>query len=109
MLHLSEASPDQIELIAHGNWLCQAIKGQTRIPPLLAPFPVKYVWYVIDISSRPGQAGIGVWSIVKELNPAANDWQLARMTGDMIVRNGISYNYCTHDGDKLIVPVMVAA
>ena len=85
--------PDQIELIAHGNWLCQAVNGQPRIPPLLAPFPVTYVWYVIDISSRPGQAGIGVWSIVKELNPTANDWQLARMTGDMVVRNEISYKY----------------
>lgn len=93
----------------HGNWFCRAVVGQPRIPAVVAPFPVNYVWYVIEISSRPDQAGIGVWSIVKEVNPTADDWQLSRMTGDMILRNGISYNYCTHDGDRLIVPVMVTA
>ena len=106
-LHLTPASAGDVDAIVHGNWLCASIKSQPRISPALAPFPVHYVWYVIDVSARPGQAGIGVWSIVKELNPSANDWQLARMVGDMVERNDIGYNYCTHDGDRLIVPVMV--
>ena len=80
---------------------------QPHISPSGAPFPVSYVWYVIDISLRPADTGVGVWSIVKEVNPTANDWQIARMVQDMIFRNGIRYNYCTHDGDRLIVPVLV--
>jgi hypothetical protein len=104
--HLTPASPNDVGLIVHGNWLCPAVQGQPRIAAAAAPFPVTYVWYVIDVSARPGQAGLGVWSIVKELNPTANDWQLARLVGDMIERNHISYNYCTHDGDRLMVPVI---
>jgi hypothetical protein len=105
-LHLTPAAPGDTAAIVHGKWLCPAVQNQPHIGPARAPFPVTYVWYVIDITARPGQAGIGVWSIVKELNPAANDWQLAVLVGDMIDRNGISYNYCTHDGDRLMVPVV---
>jgi hypothetical protein len=105
-VHLTPAAPGDTAAIVHGNWLCPAVQNQPRIGPAPAPFPVSYVWYVIDVSARPGQAGIGVWNIVKDVNPTANDWQLARLVGDMIERNGISYNYCTHDGDRLMVPVV---
>jgi hypothetical protein len=107
-VHLTPAALDDVGSIVHGNWLCPAVRRQPQIGPAVAPFDVTYVWYVIDLSVRPEQAGIGVWTIVAEVNPTAGNWELARLAADMIKRNGISYNYCTHDGDRLMVPVMVA-
>ncbi len=94
-----------------GKDYCAGIR-QDYIYPSAAPFPVRYVTIVFDPVLYPELAHKGLYQAIRVAEAhfattpvALSDHQLYQLAADTIRHEGMSYNYCVHDGQSLVVAI----